>query len=258
MIDQLECLLKRIPFFYQRALRAQAGVVGFKRYLIARKYLRGHGVEIGALHNPLRVGEGVQVDYVDRLTQERLQVEYPEMKDFHHRFVRVDIVDDGEVLGSLSDGSLDFVIANHMLEHCENPLGTMRNHLNKLARGGILYYAIPDKSRTFDRDRPLTTFDHLVQDDVNGPNDSRESHYQEFVECAAPYTWLGEKVKDRHSAMAVAKELMDSGYSIHFHVWNAASLFAFLHSANGYLDDRFVVEQVGRNGSETIAVLKKR
>jgi predicted SAM-dependent methyltransferase len=198
------------------------------------------------------------VQYVDRLTREQLRVEYPEMQEYHRDFVHVDIVDDGEQLARIADGSLDFVVANHMLEHCENPLGTMRNHLRKLRRGGVLYYAIPDKTRTFDIDRPLTSFEHLVQDDQHGPQATREQHYLEFVRCVAPYTWIGEKVKNDADAVAEAKRQMDSNFSIHFHVWDPPSFSDFLSQARAYLDDRFEVKCVVRNGSEIIAVLEAR
>ena len=66
--------------------------------------------------------------------------------------VKVDIVDDGEKLSSFPDGQLDFIIANHMIEHTANPLGTIRNHLRKIREGGVLYYAVPDKRYTFDVD----------------------------------------------------------------------------------------------------------
>ncbi len=258
MIHHVEHILKRVPFLYQVALRMQAGLVGSKRNRIARKYLHGRGIEIGALHTPLHVGSNVQVAYVDRLTREGLQAEYPEMKDFHQRFVKVDIVDDGEVLSSIADGSLAFVIANHMLEHCENPLGTMRIHLNKLTRGGVLYYAIPDKSRTFDRDRPLTTFEHLILDDTKGSHLSRQAHYQEFAQYAAPYAaWLSLAVKRSGGALEAANQLMDSGYSIHFHVWNMASLSGFVCQAKGYLGDRFELDTFAPNGSEIIVVLRR-
>ena len=55
---------------------------------------------------------------------------YPELAQFD--LVPVDIVDDGETLSSLEDSQLDFIIANHMLEHTENPLGAIRNHLRKI------------------------------------------------------------------------------------------------------------------------------
>ncbi len=46
------------------------------------------------------------------------------------------------------------------------------------AAGGILYYAIPDERNSFDIDRPLTEFDHLVADDADGGVASRLEHFR--------------------------------------------------------------------------------
>ena len=100
-----------------------------RRRALSDKYLTGQGIEIGALHYPLEVGEQVSVRYVDRLSSEELRPLYTELREFP--LVPIDIIDDGEKLSRIEDESLDFIIANHMLEHCENPLGTIRNHLRQ-------------------------------------------------------------------------------------------------------------------------------
>ena len=98
-----------------------------------------------------------------------------------------DVVDDGEQLLTFPDSSLDFVIANHMLEHCENPLGTIRSHLAKLNSGGVLFYTIPDMRFFLDRTREPTSFEHLQMDDLEGVHRSRFTHYLEWAR-----TWCGK------------------------------------------------------------------
>ena len=65
-----------------------------------------------------------------------------------------DLIDDGERLTKVESTTQDFVIANHFLEHCENPIQTLVNLLRVLKDGGLLYLAVPDKRFTFDVDRP--------------------------------------------------------------------------------------------------------
>ena len=149
------------------------------RQALSFRYLKGAGIEIGALHGLLLVSNEAKVRYVDRLDVPELRKHYPELD--HVEFVPVDVIDDGETLGTFSDNSLDFVIGNHMLEHCENPIGTLRRHFSKIREGGIGYYAVPDKNYTFDQERSVTTFDHLVFDDKLGPIGSREQHFREWV-----------------------------------------------------------------------------
>jgi hypothetical protein len=48
-----------------------------------------------------------------------LRQQYPELGAV--RLVEADIVDNGETISSIADNSWDFAIANHMIEHCQNP-----------------------------------------------------------------------------------------------------------------------------------------
>ena len=219
-----------------------------RRRALSDKYLTGRGIEIGALHSPLEVGEEISVRYVDRLSNEGLRPLYPELRGCS--LVPIDIIDDGEKLSRIEDESLDFIIANHMLEHCENPLGTIRNHLRKIRRSGILYYAIPDQRYGFDLNRPLTPFSHLVQDDRQGPESSRQAHFHEWARLVREKT----SPQDVH---AEAQRLMELDYSIHFHVWNGTTFQEFLLSAQVYLKRTFCVIHFEQNDTEIIAVLKK-
>jgi SAM-dependent methyltransferase len=218
------------------------------RQSFSRKYLAGDGIEIGALHQPLWTPPSAHVRYVDRFDGAGLREHYPELKDF--KLVNVDVLDDGEKLTTFTDASLDFIISNHMLEHCENPIGTIRNHLSKVRRGGILYYAVPDKRKTFDIERELTPFDHLVEDDRLGPERSRRKHFLEWSQWVNHQS--GTKIEEE------ANRLMRQNYSIHYHVWDDAAFREFVESTREYLDDPFAIEELVENEFETIAILRKR
>jgi len=218
------------------------------RRRLSDTFVAGDGIEIGALHQPLALGPRARVRYVDRLPVEQLRRHYPELADYG--LVDVDIIDDGEVLSTLPPASLDFIIANHMLEHCENPVGTLRNHLAKVVPGGILYYAVPDKDQCFDRPRMLTTFEHLLADDRDGPAASREAHFREWVT-------LVNRELDPAQAAEQMRQLMQMNYSIHFHTWDAASFQDFLARVGEFVADRFSVEHYAQNNAEIIAILRK-
>ena len=118
----------------------------------AERFLAGEGLEIGALHLPLRTPAGARVRYVDRMSVEDLRAEYAELEDW--KLTPVDVIDNGELLSTIPESSQDFIIANHFLEHCEDPIRTIETHLGKLRPGGVLFYAVPDKRYTFDSRRP--------------------------------------------------------------------------------------------------------
>lgn len=219
------------------------------RWELSKKYIIGKGLELGALQNPLRISEGVRVLYVDKIdSKTALTVHYPELEG--NKLVDVDILEDAEKLSCFPSDSQDFIIANHFLEHTQNPIGAISAHLSKLKNGGILYYAVPDKRRTFDVNRTLTSFEHILQDYENGPSSSYEQHLKEWVEHV-------EK-KPREQSDYRIKELRAMNYAIHFHVWDAESFRKFLDKANELLGFPFaIVEYIENNDNENIAILRK-
>lgn len=230
----------------------QIVVAGERRHVAVRRrlaaqYLRGGGLEIGALQMPLRLPAGVSARYVDRFDVAQLRSHYPELQDFE--LVEPDIIDDGEVLGTIPDESADFLIANHMIEHCEDPIGTLSNHLRVLKRGGVLYMAVPDRRFTFDHERDSTPLAHLVRDHFEGPQWSRRAHYEEwarFVAGAAP-----EQVP------AEADALEAQNYSIHFHVWTPISFLELVSHCRSDLALPLEVDALERNDHEFVVVMRR-
>jgi len=217
------------------------------RELATEAFLRGEGIEIGALHRPLIVPPELKVRYVDRLSVDGLREHYPELEG--QPLVPVDIVDDGETLDSIEAASQDFIVANHFFEHCQDPIKTLGTMFSKLRPGGVLYMAVPNKDYTFDLKRPVTPYQHILDDHENGPQKSRTAHFEEWTRLVAG-------IEDEKAA-AHTKKLMDEDYSIHFHVWDQPALTAlfFKLRRDGILN--YDVELLLRNGEEVIVVLRK-
>src|SRR5436305_1160029 len=79
------------------------------REAMAERFVRGDGIEIGALHLPLRLPRAARVRYLDRFDTPGLLAHYPDLAG--EPLVAVDVIDDGETLETLSPESLDFVVA---------------------------------------------------------------------------------------------------------------------------------------------------
>lgn len=191
-----------------------------KRRRLAR-WLSGRGIEIGALHQPLKLRSNTHVTYVDHLPVEKLREHYPELCE--ETLVPVDVIGSAEDLSAFADDSLDFVIANHLLEHLEYPITALLEFQRVLRPGGILYLALPDKRRTFDRRRTLTSVEHLIEEHrERKAEQNRRAHYLQWAEAAGD-----------HDPEARADALMAIPYSIHFHVWRPDTFLDFLSAVRG-------------------------
>lgn len=214
------------------------------REFISKYFLGGTGLEIGALHNPMPVAPGTQVRYVDRMPVEELRRHYPELASLN--LTPLDVIDNGETLSTITDASQDFVIANHFLEHCEDPIGTVKTFHRVLRPNGVLYLAVPEKTSTFDRDRPVTSIEHLLTDHQQGPAASREGHFREWA------LLVDKRVDDLE---AHVEALMQKNYSIHFHVWNQERWLEFVALLQQMLG--FRLEMLCQHGIELITILRK-
>lgn len=229
------------------------------RGVFAERFLRGKGLEIGALHQPLAIPPQARVRYLDRLSVDELRREYPELAEWE--LVEVDVTDDGETLETVEDGSQDFIVANHFLEHCEDPIGTIETHLAKVKPGGILFYAVPDKRYTFDFRREPTSLSHIVEDYERGGERSRAQHYEEWARFVSAMegdiaeTAPAEKPAEWVSA--TARRLERAAYSIHMHVWTQAEFLRLILDCRRRFADAFDIEAAARQAIEFIVVLRK-
>lgn len=83
------------------------------------KYLKGHGIDIGAGSDPLVINNGSVRSW--------------------------DLVDgDGTFLDGVADSSFDFVYSSHCLEHLQHPFLALENWSRVLKSGGYLYIVVPD------------------------------------------------------------------------------------------------------------------
>ena len=219
------------------------------REAIAANVIAGSGIEIGGLHNPLRVPKGVRVRYVDRMTVEKLRTHYPELAAMP--LTPVDIIDDGERLSTLPDASEDFIIANHFLEHCEDPLHTLLAHQRVLKPGGVLFMCVPDKRFTFDKERDLTRYEDILRDFREGPEWSRRDHVMDWVKFV-------DGVTEPEAQVRRAEERLAEGYSIHYHVWTFETLVEMLVRARKDTGLALDFDSFLLSKGEIVMVLRRR
>lgn len=222
------------------------------RQTIAQKYLKGEGIEIGALNNPLKLPESVKVKYLDKYPIEKLKTHDPNLNS--QGCIDVDIFDDGEKLETLKDSSVDFVIANHFIEHCENPIRAFENMIRVIKTSGILFLTIPDKRFIFDRDRPVTSMEHIMKDYHKGPQYSKMLHYEEWVK----YLGTSANLSGIHydDVSEEVNHLMKIDYSIHYHVWTQTEMLEYILLLKKMFNI-FELELFLKNNSEVVIVIRK-
>lgn len=240
----------RPPFGYAEAKHLNDLDFPLYRIMLAEMFIKpGEGIEIGALHNPQLVPENVRVRYVDRMGLDDLYRHYPEFRKLP--VVNPDYVDDGESLASIPDASQDFVIANSIMEHFQNPLKALVNMMRVLKPGGILFAGIPDKRYIFDKQRPVTPYAHILEEYRTGKPEIYK-HYLDWT------THLFD-LKSEEEIRKKAEELMAADYSIHYHCWTQNEILEMIIGLSRDLHINFHIKMLASiRDVETVAILEKR
>jgi len=184
--------------------------------------LHGAGLEIGAFTQPTDIPPDRTVEYYDRFPADVLRTFYDENcgrplvePKYHGNAEMLDGVDAGK--------SFDFLIANHVIEHLEDPIRFLKEIARVLKPGGRALLTAPNKRFSFDQNRELTRFDHLVDDHLGDVKRNRMRHYIEYTEKVEMMT--GE------AAARKAAQLEAENFSNHFHVWDENTFLEFLMTA---------------------------
>jgi SAM-dependent methyltransferase len=177
--------------------------------------LRGDGLEIGPLHHPAPLPAEARVRYVDQLDREALSGLYPDVP--LETIVTPDVIADGHNLSPVSDDSIDFVVASHVIEHMHDPIRGLLEWRRVLHTGALLVLIVPDGRFTFDAGRPLTPFEHLLWDYVNeGTRLKTLSDLFHIAECNLNL----HDTLDVDSSVSLAQTILAQTYDTHFHVWS--------------------------------------
>jgi SAM-dependent methyltransferase len=185
--------------------------------------LRGRGLEIGALNAPFPFEESAEVLYSDLLSREQVAAMYPGSR-------LPDIRSDSESFPTIESGSLDFVVANHVLEHVTSPIDALREWQRILRDGGLLMLALPDKRFTFDAPRKRTMLAHLIAD-AESRSDPRDRNYAHLEEWA---THVEKLPRDSPEWRQWVDDQYARGYAVHNHVWIARDVLELLAHLGGW------------------------
>jgi SAM-dependent methyltransferase len=191
---------------------------------IAASQLRGVGLEIGAYASPFPAPLECVVQYGDMYNYEEL-VANAYAGQASHDIVVPTVRTDLDTLSGVLDESLDFLIACHVIEHTRDPIGAIKKAYQKLRPGGSLVLIVPDKDKTFDRNRELTTLHHLIEDFCSPCRERDKIHFRDFYINAEGFAVEPEKFEETWRIN------WQNSLPIHYHTWTYESFKAMVEWA---------------------------
>ena len=124
--------------------------------------LKGVGIEIGSFEHPAVVPYASNIIKCDRINIKDAKRLFPEVncEKLEEPDLIFDLDTDG--LNQFVSSSLEFVIMNHVIEHLVNPISAIEEIARSLKPEGYFVVSAPDKEFTFDKNRPLSKTDEII------------------------------------------------------------------------------------------------
>lgn len=187
--------------------------------------LNGHGLEIGALHQPSAIPSRCTIEYCDVYPREEIIQHFPELSI--NDLVKVDYICDLDKTGlvSLVTEQFNFVILNHVIEHLANPIKAIAELFRITKLGGCVVISAPDKNFTFDNQRCITSFEHLLEEYQNNVTEVTDIHYLDFLKGVHPEVFkLSQTEQQIYFNRAKTRRE-------HAHVWDSSTFEEFMQNS---------------------------
>lgn len=193
------------------------------RKKLSYKYIQWNGIEIWWLDNPTPINHlTTKVKYVDYIDEDIL-LKNSQIELGTARVKKIDYICKADNLNKILSDSQDFVIANHLFEHLENPIKALLERYRVIKKWWTIFMAIPDKRKTFDENRKRTTLEHIISDYKNPSEDRDREHYLDYA---------GIKFSDPSQIEKEAKRLKSMDFKIHYHVFVEEDITNIINRCN--------------------------
>lgn len=129
------------------------------------------------------------------------------------------------------DGTFDYVLSAHVLEHMQNTIPVLREWIRVLKPGGVLFTILPHAERTIDRYRAKTTLAHHIRDAEVLTDDFDTSHNDEIREGWSKLPDFEEQARQYESEWGAPVWDFKFRFEhdvIHFHVWTQDEIVRLL------------------------------
>ena len=85
-------------------------------------------------------------------------------------------------LSQMKSSTYEFILSSNCLEHLANPFKAIEQWQRVIKPGGHLLLILPKKDENFDHRRPVTKFEHLLEDYKNKMTEHDLTHLEEILE----------------------------------------------------------------------------
>jgi ubiquinone/menaquinone biosynthesis C-methylase UbiE len=186
-------------------------------FSFVRDNLRGLGCEAGSLHNSFPINEKTQMIYCDYMSQEELREQYKNDKLVDITKIKPQIkIKDMTDMSVFPNNYFDFVCNSHIVEHSANMLKAVQEFLRITKPNGFVFMIIPSMDYCFDKDRVLTTPQHIVDDFNNNVTTVEMNHYTDYF-SHVPFP-------DGTIHPELAESAFNNGANIHVHTFLTRTL----------------------------------
>lgn len=144
----------------------------------------------------------------------------------------------------------DFLIASHCLEHCANTLKTIKEWVRVVKKEGVILLILPDKRYTFDQNRSITTFIHLLNDLEDDVDETDLTHLREILDLHDLNRDLPAGTKEQFKSRSLDNY---KNRGLHHHVFN----FKLLRKIYKYYDIKVVSESFEKPNHQIILGIKQ-
>jgi SAM-dependent methyltransferase len=90
-------------------------------------------------------------------------------------------ISDATDLDAIPTATYDFVLSSNCLEHVANPVKALREWARALKPQGALVLVLPNQTSNFDHRRPVTAFEHLLDDFERNTGEDDLTHLDEIL-----------------------------------------------------------------------------
>ena len=101
--------------------------------------------------------------------------------NYYGKKKRFQFISEATDLRHINSSAYECLLSSHCLEHTANPIKALKEWFRILTSNGVMILILPRKDNNFDRNRLVTSFEHLLKDYEEDMLENDLTHYDEII-----------------------------------------------------------------------------